>query len=285
MIIKKASLTPKILEWMTTSGTEEPFTGHYTDWDQPGTYLCPNCGIALFRSQAKFHSGCGWPSFDREIDNAVENKPDPDGRRVEILCARCHMHLGHVFTGEGYTEKNLRHCVNSYALDFVPDLTINDTEEAIYAAGCFWGVEHLFKKLPGVLKTEVGYSGGHKTHPSYQEVCQGDTGQFEAIRIVYDPTKISYEDLTRYFFEIHDPTQKNGQGPDLGTQYLSVAFYYNDEQKQTAEALIKTLESNNYKVATQVLPVSTFWPAEDYHQNYYEKTGKNPYCHYYTKRF
>ena len=149
----------------------------------------------------------------------------------------------------------------------------------------FGGVEYYFKILPGVLKTEVGYTGGHKNNPSYQG-CDGDNGSYsEAIRVVYAPKKINFEICTKYFFEIHDPTQTNGQGPDLGEQYLSVIFYYDDKQKTIAQKLITELENKGYKIATQLLPVSTFWSAEKYHQDYYQKTGKNPYCHRYEKRF
>jgi peptide methionine sulfoxide reductase msrA/msrB len=210
---------------------------------------------------------------------------DADDRRTEILCARCNAHLGHVFHGEGYTQKNARHCVNSLSLDFVADKQVKDTEEAIYAAGCFWGVEQLFKKLPGVLKTEVGYSGGQLKNPTYQDVCAGSTGHSEVIRVVFDPQKISYEDLTKYFFEIHDPTQKTGQGPDIGRQYMSVIYYYDEEQKRIAPDLIKQLEAKGLQIATKLAPVSSFWRAEEYHQDYYEKNGKQPYCHSYIKRF
>lgn len=285
MNFKTQSLPNHVLQIVQDKATEHPFTGEYNDFDEAGTYLCRQCGLALFRAGAKFHSGCGWPSFDEEITGAVKKEQDADGRRTEILCAQCDAHLGHVFQGEGFSTKNTRHCVNSLSLDFVADLHVENTEEAIFAAGCFWGVEYYFKILPGVLKTEVGYTGGHKTDPTYEEVCTGDTGHFEAIRVVYDPTKISYEDLTKYFFEIHDPTQNNGQGPDLGEQYLSVIFYYDDPQKKVAQKLITELKQKDYNIATQVLPVSTFWPAEEYHQAYYQKTGKNPYCHQYVKRF
>lgn len=282
---KTASLTPIILKIVRDKATEYPFTGEYTDCDQPGTYLCRQCGLALFRASAKFHSGCGWPSFDEEIISAVKQIPDQDGKRTEILCARCDAHLGHMFTGEGFTAKNIRHCVNSASLDFVNDLTVQDTEEAIFAAGCFWGVEYYFKQLTGVVKTEVGYSGGHLDNPTYEDVCAHRTGHFEVIRVLYDPSKINYETLARYFFEIHDPTQANGQGPDLGQQYLSVAFYYNDAQKTIGQSLIAKLQKKGLTIATQLLPVKPFWPAEDYHQDYYTKTGKQPYCHHYTKRF
>jgi peptide methionine sulfoxide reductase msrA/msrB len=285
MTIKTGSLTDIVLDVVKDKGTEKPFTGEYDDFGESGTYLCRQCGLALFRSSTKFHSGCGWPSFDEEIPAAVARESDADGRRTEILCSRCHAHLGHVFADEGFTKKNTRHCVNSLSLDFVDDLTVKDTEEAIYAAGCFWGVEQLFKQLPGVLKTEVGYTGGQKKNPTYQEICAGNTGHYEAIRVIYDPTKINYEQLTKYFFEIHNPTQGNGQGPDIGQQYLSVIFYYDDLQKETALGLINELNHLGYPVATKVLPVSPFWPAEMYHQDYYEKNGKTAYCHRYEKKF
>lgn len=285
MILKTASLPPAEKQVLLEKATEKPFTGAYESTDEPGTYLCRQCGLALFRAQHKFHSGCGWPSFDSAIPTAVKERPDADGRRTEILCARCDAHLGHVFQGENFTALNTRHCVNSLALDFVKDQCVDDTEEAIFAAGCFWGVQHFFNQLPGVLKTEVGYSGGDHDNPSYEAVCGHYTGHYEVIRVVYDPSKINYEMLTRYFFEIHDPTQEDGQGPDHGSQYLSRIFYYNDEQKHIAEKLIQQLTDQGYQVATQLLPVTIFWPAENYHQDYYQKTGKLPYCHRYTKRF
>lgn len=283
--IKASSLPDIILSVVEDKGTERPFSGEYDQFGESGTYLCRQCGLALFRSQTKFHSGCGWPSFDEEIKGSVAYQPDVDGRRTEILCARCKAHLGHVFSGEGMTAKNTRHCVNSLSLDFVADQTVTDTGEAILAAGCFWGVEYLFKQLPGVLKTVVGYTGGHKTHPTYKEVCSGGTGHYEAIRVVYDTSKLSYAEVIKYFFEIHNPAEVDGQGPDRGEQYRSVIFYYDEQQKQTAHQLIDKLASMGHRVATQTLPVSIFWPAEEYHQNYYAKTGHTPYCHVYEKKF
>ena len=284
-MLKTASLTDLILRVVRDKGTEKPYSGEYDDFGDSGTYLCRQCGLPLFRSQTKFHSGCGWPSFDEEIKGAVQSVPDADGMRTEILCSRCHAHLGHVFAGEEFTDKNTRHCVNSLSLDFVADLDVKDTEEAIFAAGCFWGVEYYFQKLPGVLKTEVGYTGGHTKSPTYQNVCSGTTGHYEAIRVLYDPSKISYEQLVKFFFEIHDPTQPDGQGPDRGQQYLSVVFYYDDKQKDIALHVIEQLEYMGYKIVTKLLPVSSFWPAEQYHQDYYEKQGKQPYCHRYEKKF
>jgi len=282
---KSASLPDWVLAVVADKGTERPFSGEYDNFGDSGTYLCRRCGLALFRSSTKFHSGCGWPSFDEEVEGSVVRQTDADGQRSEILCARCHAHLGHVFSGEGFTPNNTRHCVNSLSLDFVPNLTVKDTREAIFAGGCFWGVEALFKKLPGVLKTEVGYSGGHKKHPTYEEVCAGGTGHYEAVRVVYDSSQLSDEALMKFFFEIHHPEQGDGQGPDRGEQYRSVIFFYDDEQKQVAIKLIAELAKLGIHATTQVLPVSTFWPAEKYHQDYYAKTGHAPYCHVYEKKF
>lgn len=284
-MIKTASLPDIVLAVIQEKSTERPFSGEYDQFGDAGTYLCRRCGLALFRSSTKFHSGCGWPSFDEEVEGAVVRATDIDGIRVEILCSRCHAHLGHVFMGERFTDKNTRHCVNSLSLDFVSDLHVMDTEEAILAAGCFWGVEHYLKKLPGVLRTQVGYTGGKVKNPDYKIVCAGDSGHYEAIRVIYDPAKVDYKKILQYFFEIHDSTQTNGQGPDLGEQYLSVIFYYDNNQKQIAESLLDQLNKMHKKPATKLLPVNVFWPAEEYHQDYYAKNGKQPYCHLYNKIF
>lgn len=282
---KSSSITPHAARIIKYQETESPFTGAFCDLEDAGTYLCRRCGHALYRSSSKFHAGCGWPSFDDEIPGAVAHKPDADGRRVEIVCAACDAHLGHVFSGEEFTPKNNRHCVNSASLDFVSDEHVKVTEEAIFAAGCFWGVQQLFNKVKGVLFSEVGYIGGEEEQPTYKKICAGTTGHVEAIRIIYDPKKVSYEDLVKYFFEIHDPEQKNGQGPDLGSQYLSVIFYEDSQQKNTALALIEQLSKKGMNIATELKSVGPFYPAELYHQDYYTKNGGNAYCHIWTKRF
>ncbi len=162
---------------------------------------------------------------------------------------------------------------------------VGGTEIAIFAGGCFWGVEHLMKTAPGTLTVESGYIGGTKENPSYEEVCRHDTGHAEAVRIVFDPTKTTYEELAKLFFEIHDPEQEDGQGPDLGDQYRSEIFYTTPQQKQVAEKLIGVLTEKGYHVVTKVTPATKFWKAEKYHQNHYELRGTEPYCHIYTKRF
>lgn len=286
MYINKANaLTPEAYKVLIDKGTESPNSGQYNLTDTQGTYLCRQCGLALFRSSDKFISSCGWPSFDNEIEGAIKRQPDPDGSRTEILCARCNGHLGHVFHNEGLTSKNVRHCVNSLSIDFVENLEVTDTEEAIFAAGCFWGPQKLFEEHQGVLKTEVGYSGGQVEHPTYEDVCRGNTGHLEVIRLVYDPQKITFEELAKDFFNMHNPEQADGQGPDKGHQYLSAIFYYNDAQRDIAENLIEQLKAKGLNIATQLRPVTTFWPAEEYHQHYYQKHGKTPYCHIRTERF
>jgi peptide methionine sulfoxide reductase msrA/msrB len=263
-------------------GTERPYSGKYNDHKEKGLYTCKRCGKALYRSEDKFSSGCGWPSFDDELPEAVRRERDADGHRVEILCQNCGGHLGHVFEGEGFTAKNTRHCVNSISMDFVPT---DQIEAAYFAGGCFWGVEYFFDQAKGVLYADSGYMGGHKDNPTYKEVCYTDTGHLEVVKVVYDKRQTDFKTLAKLFFETHDPFQTNGQGPDIGSQYLSAVFVNNEEEKKITEALISELEKEGGKVATTIRDMAPFYRAEEYHQNYYFKTGKKPYCHTYIKKF
>ena len=301
-------LTPKEEAVIVHKGTERPFSGDYHDHREAGTYGCRRCGTPLYESEDKFDSSCGWPSFDDELLGAVKRVPDADGRRTEILCAACGAHLGHVFEGEQLTEKNTRHCVNSISLEFVPagegakegadDMADesdvadagrsegqNAMATAYFAGGYFWGVEHLLQEVEGVTDVRSGYMGGHTEGPTYSEVSSGRTGHAETVEVVYDPTRTTFEELARLFFEIHDPTQVDRQGPDRGSQYRSAIFYMDDEQKLTAERLIGILKEKGHDVATEVTAAGPFWKAEDYHQDYYARSGGSPYCHARRKLF
>ena len=277
-------LTPEEARVILDKGTEAPFSGQYYRHFEKGAYTCKQCGSVLFNSSSKFHSECGWPSFDDQVPDAVIMKPDSDGRRTEIICANCKGHLGHIFTGEQLTPKNQRYCVNSLSLDFTPQDQLQ-TERALFASGCFWGTEYYLQRAPGVLATTVGYTGGQTENPTYAQVCTDKTGHAETVEVLYNATQTSFEALARLFFETHDFTQFNRQGPDVGTQYRSAIFYLNPEQERIAEQLVRELRQKGFKVKTKLTPASTFWPAEDYHQDYYNHNGKTPYCHAYRKIF
>lgn len=273
---------------MFGKATERPFTNKFDKFFQDGLYICKNCGTPLYSSEFKFDSSCGWPAFDDEIKGAVRKEKDKDGYRTEILCYNCGIHLGHIFTGEHATSKNLRHCVNSASMDFVDENEMNSGSRfqiAVVAAGCFWGVQYYFDKLDGVISTQVGYTGGNTIDPTYKEVSYNNTGHLEAIKVVFDSTKVSYEDIIKYFFEIHDFEQTDGQGNDVGSQYLSAIICQDEKQKELATSVIQILSDKGYKLATKLLPRSVFYKGEDYHQDYYAKNGHQPYCHFYKKLF
>jgi peptide methionine sulfoxide reductase msrA/msrB len=156
---------------------------------------------------------------------------------------------------------------------------------AYFACGCFWGAQHYFSRFDGVVSTRVGYMGGWVDNPTYAQVKTGDTGHLETTEVTYDSSLTSYESLVRFFFEIHDFSQDDGQGPDIGSQYLSVIFAEDEREREAAEATIAILEARGFSVATRVLPPSTFWKAEDHHQDYYEGSAASPYCHSYHKLF
>ena len=265
-------------------GTERAFSGKYVNTSEKGVYKCKVCGKELYTSNDKFKSDCGWPSFDDAIPGAIKETTDEDGIRIEITCANCGAHMGHIFKGEHQTKKNVRHCVNSASLNFSKAIRSN-LSKAYFAGGCFWGVEYYMKKINGVKEVTSGFMGGKLEKPTYKDVIKKNTGHLETVEVIYDPKKVSYKKLAKTFFEIHDPTQKNGQGPDIGSQYLSAIFVSNKNERDIVKELINILEKKNFKIATKIKEKKSFYSAEEYHQDHYKKKGGQPYCHSRMKRF
>lgn len=272
------------------AGTEPAFCGNLLDNKKDGVYCCVVCGLPLFESDHKFTSGTGWPSFyttfDREHVAGKEDNSIPGMPRIEIECARCTAHLGHVFD-DGPDPTGLRFCLNSASLTFYEQGEKRPaasrpiaTETAYFAGGCFWGIEHYFQQGEGVIDAVSGYMQGEKANPTYKEVCYENTGHAEAVKVVFDPEVISFERLLEAFFVMHDPTQLNRQGPDVGDQYRSGIYTTSDAQRAAAAAYVKKLEAEgryDRPIVTEIEPAEAFYPAEDYHQDYIVKTGRA--CH------
>lgn len=295
----KKQLSP--LQYYVTQkeGTEPPFQNEYWNNKEDGIYVDVVTGEPLFSSEDKFDSGTGWPSFTKPIE-ASTLKTHEDNQfmmsRTEVRSKVGNSHLGHVFP-DGPGPTGLRYCINSASLRFIPASKLEaegygqylllfkklGRETATLAGGCFWGVEEIVRNLPGVVETSVGYTGGVFKNPTYRDVTTGETGHAEAVQVIYDPSKISYEELLRYFFRLHDPTTLNQQGHDRGTQYRSAIFYHSEEQRKIALKVFGEVDrSGKWKRAlvTEIVPAAEFYPAEDYHQEYLQKNPGGYTCHY-----
>ena len=281
-----ATLPPEAVEVTQRAGTERAGTSPLLRVKEKGVYVSVVGGLPLFRSEAKFESGTGWPSFYEPIDPAhvIERVDESHGmRRVEVLDARSGAHLGHVFD-DGPKPTGKRYCMNGAALKFIPDgaplppeSKPMQTEKAYFAGGCFWGVEDVFAQIPGVVDAVSGYQGGRVEKPSYKQVCNEDTGHAESVEVTFDPARVTYKELLKVFFDNHDPTTQNRQGPDVGEQYRSAIFAATPRQKTEAQAFVRELSASpryeKRKIVTRIEDFAPFWPAEEYHQDYHAKHG------------
>jgi len=297
--------------------TEPPFRNEFWNSHEKGIYVDVVSGEPLFSSTDKYDSGCGWPSFTQPIaGSSITQKSDRKlfQPRVEVRSGTADSHLGHVFD-DGPGPDGKRYCINSASLRFIPlqnlqaegysqylplfgaavsgeesatpsttpTVPVATEEVAILAGGCFWGIEDLFRKLPGVTQTQVGYTGGITKSPTYDVVKTGSSGHAESLKITFNPQKLSYKELLLYFFRLHDPTTFNRQGNDIGTQYRSAIFFTSDEQRKVAEEVKAEIgASGKWKqpVITQVVNAGEFFDAEEYHQDYLVKHPGGYTCHY-----
>ncbi|VVC03990.1 Peptide methionine sulfoxide reductase MsrB [Candidatus Bilamarchaeum dharawalense] len=269
-------LTREEEDVIVRKGTEHPFTGEYDKFFKDGMFVCRRCNAPLYLSRDKFDAHCGWPSFDQEIHGRVKRLPD--GMRTEIQCAKCGAHLGHVFEGENWTRKNTRHCINSISMRFIPKEKLK-LETVVLGAGCFWCSEAVFLMVPGIFSVIPGYAGGTVENPNYKQVSEGTTGHSEVVKLEYDSKEIAFRGILELFFAMHDPTTPNKQGHDEGSQYRSIILYSSMKQKKEAEKFLEKIQDEfAAPIVTEIKKLEKFYPAEKYHQHYYENNQNQPYC-------
>lgn len=279
----REQLTAEQYQITRLKGTERAFSSKMCDLFEPGNYACVCCDTLLFDSSGKFDSGTGWPSFYQPAkENAIAYHEDRSHgmSRVEVTCNTCGAHQGHVFP-DGPEPSGLRYCINAVSMTKVSSEVSQseDTRLATFGGGCFWCTEAVFQELRGVVSVVSGYTGGQVKEPSYQAVCLGTTGHAEVVQVEYDPNQIGYADLLRIHFSTHNPTTLNQQGADKGTQYRSIVFFQNEEEKAQAYAVrdeVKGLFED--PIVTEIESLGTFFPAESYHQNYYRRNPQAGYC-------
>lgn len=311
MAEKKLEHLSTVQRWVTQEqGTEPPFDNEFWNFHGEGIYVDVVSGEVLFSSRDKFDSCTGWPSFTKPCADNVTTRDDHKlaVARTEARSAASDSHLGHVFQDER-SASGLRYCINSASLrfiaadrlvaegygEFASQFSVNAAaptaskdmnaalSKATLAGGCFWGVEDLIRALPGVIDTDVGYTGGSTENPTYEDLKTGTTGHAEAVQITFDASRISFEAIVRYFFRLHDPTTRNRQGNDKGTQYRSTIFFHDEEQRKIAQTVKADVEASGAwpaPIVTEIVPAAAFYVAESYHQDYLKKNPNGYTCHY-----